>query len=79
MYHNIKRQITNLANYSKILNMKLTVFIAMAVGFASVTSRTLEELEWGNSDPKGKYSQSVDKNYIESHFNYSISITIGLK
>ena len=70
MYHNIKRQITNLANYSKILNMKLTVFIAMAVGFASVTSRTLEELEWGNSDPKGKYSQSTDKNYVVSHYTF---------
>ena len=60
--------------------MKLTVFIiAMAVGFASVTSRTLEELEWGNSDPKGKYSQSVKKNYIELHFNYSISVLEQMK
>ena len=60
--------------------MKLTVFIiAMAVGFASVTSRTLEELEWGNSDPKGKYSQSVEKNYIELHFNYSISVLEQMK
>ena len=60
--------------------MKLIVLlIAMAVGFASVTSRTLEELEWGNSDPKGKYSQSVEKNYIELHFNYSISVLEQMK
>ena len=51
----------------------------MAVGFASVTSRSLEELEWGNSDPKGKYSQSVDKSYVESHFNYSISVLEQMK